>query len=43
MCVRAHVQVRAKHGAWEGFDVREMREHFVDLPNHHKEDKRKAE
>ena len=37
--MRAHVQVRAKHGAWEGFDVRDMREHFASLPKHHKKDK----
>ena len=41
MCVLACVQVRAKHDAWEGFDVQEMRQYFASLPNHHKVDKDK--
>jgi hypothetical protein len=27
---------QAKHFAWEGFDVEEMRAHLNSLPNHHK-------
>ena len=39
----ACVQVRTKHGAWEGFDIQDMRDHFASLPNHQRESKPKAE